>query len=249
MSKLKRRKCRLTNVEVNELSIVDSGANRRDFLLFKRNGGKDMKIEKDKNLSILEQASESLDAMVEKYSKEETIDTLVLAKEVAKSIVPVVDFCTNSIVEKMIPENLANNKKVEYTNFVKWNSLTAEPLDVVKVWTDWMGGATVTYPWFPPTPPPAIKKREEMTEEELVKDFGEVIEVIKSGKKISKNNIELVKNTVGILADILKELDPPKVEDKDPMEKEFEALSEDQKKEVMKSLEELKAKVDALKKK
>lgn len=249
MSKLKRRKCRLTNVEVNELSIVDSGANRRDFLLFKRDGGKDMKIEKDKNLSILEKASESLDAMVEKYSKEETIDMLALVKEVTGSIVPVVDFCTNSIVEKMIPENLANDKKVEYTNFVKWNSLSPEPLDVIKVWADWSGGAPVTYPWFPPAPPPVVKKREEMDEDELAKDFGAVIEVVKAGKKISKKNVELVKSAIDTLTSILKELDPPKVEDKDPMEKEFEALPEDQKKEVMKSLEELKAKVDALEKK
>ncbi len=256
---LKRKKCRLTNVSVQELSIVDSGANRRDFLLFKRDGGADMKLEKDKDLLILEKASEGLDATIEKFSKEEKIDTLALAKEVTGLIIPVINYCTETVVEKNKPENLAKEKEVEYSNFMKWSILNGID-NSTEIWKQYTDGTTpVKYLWFPPAPPPVVKKREELTEDELAKDFGEVVEVVKTGKKISKKNAELIKNAIATLTSLLQEIegvekkeDLPKVDPKveeDPIEKEFKALPEEEQKEVMKSLENIKAIVDSMEKK
>lgn len=220
-----------------------------------------MKLEKDKNLLILEQASEALDTTIEKFSKEDKLDAMALAKEAAGLIIPVIQYCTDTIVEKTKPESLAKEKEVEYSNFVKWNSFSSDPVDVVKTWTDWSGGkAEVKYLWFPPAPPPVVKKREELTEDELAKDFGEVVEVVKTGKKISKKNAELIKNAIATLTSLLQEIegvekkedppkvDPPKVEE-DPIEKEIAALPAEEQKEVMKSLENIKAIVDSMEKK
>ncbi len=266
MNKLLRRpvtkKNRLSGIEISEISLVDEPAvPSAKFCLFKRDGGADMKLEKNKDLLILEQASEVLDTAIEKFSKEEKLDVMAMAKEVSGAIIPIVNFCTDTIVAGNKPENLAKEKEVEYSNFVKWNSFSSDPVDVVKTWIDWSGGkAEVKYLWFPPAPPPVVKKREELTEDELAKDFGEVVEVVKTGKKISKKNAELIKNAIATLTSLLQEIegvekkeDPPKVDplkvEEDLIEKEFKALPEEEQKEIIKFLENIKAIVDSMEKK
>ncbi len=261
MAKLLRRdvkkKNRLSGIEINEISLVDNPAvSSAKFCLFKRDGGVDMKLEKDKNLLILEKASEGLDTTIEKFGKEEKPDALALAMEAVGLIVPVVNFCTETLVEKNKPENLAKEKEVEYSNFMKWSILNGID-NSTEIWKQYTDGTTpVKYLWFPPAPPPVIKKREEMTEEELAKDFSEVVEIVKTGKKISKKNAEIIKNAIATLTSLLQEIegldkkaDLPKVVEEDPLEKEFKALPEEEQKEAMKILEELKVKVDSLEKK
>lgn len=259
MPKLNRKykKNRLSNIEVSEVSLVDSPANLQPFLLYKRDGGEQMKIEKDKNLELLEKATESINTIVEKFValEKDKMDIVALAKEVIPTIKPIIDFCAASFVAKSSPQNLAEEKKIGYNSFVKWNMAdgVVDPEAILKVWADWQEGKSTIYPVITkveqPTP---VKKREEMTEDEFAVDFGSVVEVAKVGKKLSKKNVELVKNAIATLTVLLGELEQAqKSGDKpveDPLEKEIAALSLEEKREIEKKLSEIKAKLDSLEK-
>jgi len=254
MVKLNRgpfKKNRLFNVEVSEVSIVDSPANLQPFLLYKRkDGGEPMKIEKDKNLTILEKVLEGLAKIVEKFTAVEKVDTLALAKESTEAVLPVINFCTTEYFDKSKPENLAEEMKKGYTNFIKWNVTNGnwDPTQLAKTWGDWVNKTVeVQHPWNPVAAPPPIKKREEMTEDELAAEMGLVLTVAKA--KCTKKTVPALEETVTKLQAMITELkkdEQPKPPEKSPLEKEFEALPEKEQREVITTLVNLNAKLDAL---
>jgi signal recognition particle GTPase len=143
MGKLNRRvkTNKLFDVEVNEVSLVDKPANLKPFLLYKRDGGLDMKID-------------------EKEEKKE--------------------------VEKKEEEKKEEIKVIE---------------------------------------------KKDMDEDALAKEFLDTIEVIKTGKKISKKNVDLIKNAISTLQAILTELEDVKVEETKKVEEKQEEKKEVEKKE------------------
>jgi len=257
----KSKKNRLFDVRVDEVSFVDSPANQKPFFLFKRNGGSDMKMKQDEVLSIFEKASDELATIVEKHEGQEKIDALEISTASFAAISPVLSFCMTPLVEKSMPKDLAEDKKEAFTSFAKCfvgNSITYEPEQVTKEWIDYnmAGNATVVYPWVSvPTP---VKKREDLTEDELAEDLKGVVEVAKSGKKLSKKSVDVIKNAITTLTTLLEEIgelakkDEPKIApntEEDPLQKEFDALSKEDQEGVLKSLKSLSEEIDKLEKK
>jgi hypothetical protein len=144
MGKLNRRvkTNKLFDVEVNEVSLVDKPANLKPFLLYKRDGGLDMKIDE----------------------KEEDKKTELEKKEDVKAEVNVIE-------------------------------------------------------------------KKDMDEDALVKEFSETMEVIKTGKKISKKNVDLIKNAISTLQAILMELEDAKIEDTKKVEEKKEIEKKEEKEE------------------
>ena len=257
----KSKKNRLFDVTISEVSLVDSPANQKPFFLFKRNGGADMKMKDDEVLSMFEDASDKLSAIVEKYDGQEKVDALEISKETFAAVSPVLNFCVAPLVEKSTPKDLPEDRKEAFVSFVKCfvgNSLTYEPEQVTKQWNDYntVGNTPVIYPWMV-TPVP-VKKREDMTEEELAEDLKGVVELAKSGKKLSKKSVDVIKNAITTLTTLLEEIgelakkDDPKPTpgtEEDPLQKEFDALSKEDQENVLKSLKGLSEEIDKLEKK
>uniref|UniRef100_A0A6M3KUW6 Uncharacterized protein n=1 Tax=viral metagenome TaxID=1070528 RepID=A0A6M3KUW6_9ZZZZ len=238
MGRLNRRKNRLSNVKVVELSIVDSPANNRPFSLYKRDGGVPVQINKNDGslVAVITGVVDKLDALAEKPAAELT-DLVVVGKAVSESIAPLIKACVDGVVAKMVPANLAADKVVAYHDFMRSNFVTAE-YNPEKAMKDWEG--------IKP-PEPAIKKREEMSEDELAVDIKVAAEMC---KKFTAKSAEVVKSTItvlqGVLAGITKVETPPADPPKEPLEKEFEALAPDKQEEVLGALKGLATKLDAL---